>query len=144
MVNSFSNAIYIPGGFKFGQNNHTTVYVREEDVHNDSLLLLSFQVSSNGFFTFYSTVSYNTPQLFSPTSPSAYIVAPFWANNDLLNRIGSISYEVHNSETSSSYIGQVSAHISQQQQVRFNGSWMLLAEWKNVSLFGGDPTIVSR
>ena len=71
------------------------------------------------------------------------MVAPFWANNDLLNRIGSISYEVHNFETSSSYISKVSAYISQQQQVQFNGSWMLLAEWKNVSQFGGALSVVS-
>lgn len=27
LVDSLSDAIYIPGGFKFGQNNHTRVYV---------------------------------------------------------------------------------------------------------------------
>lgn len=71
------------------------------------------------------------------------MVAPFWASNDLPNRIGSISYEVHYQEISSSYIDKVSAHISQQQQVQFDGSWMLLAEWKNASQFGGPSSIVS-
>ncbi len=28
---SFSETIYIPGGFKFGRNIHTTVYVRRQD-----------------------------------------------------------------------------------------------------------------
>ena len=102
------------------------------------------QISSNGFFTFDSEVTYSTPQIFSTTFPPAYMVAPFWANNDLPNRIGSISYEVHNHEISSNYISSVSAYISQQQQVRFNGSWMLLAEWNNVSQFGGSLSVVSN
>ncbi len=28
LVDTFSDAIYIPGGFKFGRRSHTTVYVR--------------------------------------------------------------------------------------------------------------------
>lgn len=91
-----------------------------------------FQVSSNGFFTFDNKVTYTRPQLFSPSSPTTSIVAPFWANNDISTRVGSVSYEVHNSQASSDYIDSVSAFISWQQQIKFKGNWMILAEWKDV------------
>ena len=98
----------------------------------------------NGYFSLDSPISYNTPQLFSSTAPSSHLVAPYWANNDISNRLGSVSYEVHHSETSSTYIGQVSSFISQQQQVQFNGTWMILAEWQSVPQFGGSLTAVSK
>ena len=145
-----SDAIYIPGGFKFGENNHTTVYVRRSsydryqnpDINNYCTCVL--QVSSNGFFSFDREASYNTPQLFSSSFTSAHLVAPFWSNNDISNRVGNISYEVHYSETSNSnYIDLVSTFISQQEQVEFRGSWMLLAEWNRVPQFRGPLTVVS-
>ena len=97
------------------------------------------QVSSNGFFTFDSEDTYNAedPQLFSSTSPLANMVAPFWASNDIISRTGSISYEVHNSVSSGGYLEQVSSFISQSQQVRFEGTWMIVAEWRDVSQFNG-------
>ncbi len=146
LVDTLSEAIYIPGGFKFGPNNHTSVYVSvavKSHTHTTNCDCV-LQVSSNGFFSFDSEVAYNTPQLFSSSFPSAYLVAPFWANNDISNRIGNISYEVHSSEDSSEYINMVSTFISQQQQVQFNGSWMLLAEWNHVPQFSGSLAVVSN
>ena len=147
LANRLSDAIYIPGGYKFGQNNHTYVYVREFSLKfsssNSLVTCHHLQVSSNGFFSFDTEVTYSTPQLFSSSSPQDHLVAPFWANNDISNRVGSISYEVHSSGTTSDYISSVSAFISQQKEVRFSGTWMLLAEWNSVPQFGGPLTIVS-
>ena len=101
------------------------------------------QVSTNGYFSFGEAAAYNNPQLFSPSSPSAYIVAPFWANNDISNRVGNITYEVHTAETSPSYMMLVSSFISQQKQVKFSGNWMLVAYWNDVPQFGGSLSAVS-
>ena len=101
------------------------------------------QVSTNGFFSFGEAAVYSTPQRFSSSSPPAYIVAPFWANNDISNRIGNITYEVHTTEASPSYITLVSSFISQQQQVKFMGDWMLVAHWNSVPQFGGSLIDVS-
>ena len=86
---------------------------------------------------------YNSPQRFSASSPSSYIVAPFWSNSDISNRIGNISYEVHTIENLASQIALVSSFISQQQQVQFSGNWMLVAKWNNIPQFGGPLTVVS-
>ena len=86
---------------------------------------------------------YNTPQRFSASSPFTYIVAPFWSNNDISNRIGNITYEVHSTEVSQSQIALVSSFISQQQQVQFNGSWMIVAKWNGVPQFERSLSIVS-
>lgn len=104
---------------------------------------LCVQVSTNGYFSFGEAAAYNNPQLFSPSSPSAYIVAPFWANNDISNRVGNITYEVHTAETSPSYMMLVSSFISQQKQVKFSGNWMLVAYWNDVPQFGGSLSAVS-
>lgn len=101
------------------------------------------QVSTNGYFSFDEEAVYNTPQRFSPSSPRTYIVAPFWANNDISNRIGQITYEVHTEGVSPSQIALVSTFISQQQQVQFRGNWMLVAQWNGVPQFGGSLANVS-
>lgn len=71
------------------------------------------------------------------------MVAPFWASSDTSNRVGTVSYEVYRSETSQKYISQVSMFISQQQQVIFNGTWMLISEWSNIPQYGESVTVVS-
>ena len=102
-----------------------------------------FQISSNGYFSFDRRVSYSSPQLFTSSSPQNHIVAPYWANNDISNRVGNVSYEVHSSGASSEVLDSVSTFISQQKLVQFSGSWMLLAEWNGVPQFGGSLTDVS-
>ena len=102
------------------------------------------QVSTNGFFSFGEEAVYNTAQLFSASSPFAYLVAPFWANNDISNRVGNITYEVHTTENSPSNVLLVSTFISQQQQVQFNGNWMLVAKWNSIPQFGGSLANVSK
>lgn len=85
---------------------------------------------------------YNTPMPFSDSSPSSYLVAPFWAQNDISHRVGHVAYEVHDSENSESLLSLVSASISSDHQVQFNGAWMLLAEWNSVPQLHGSITIV--
>ena len=89
-------------------------------------------MSSNGYFSFGSE------------EPATFMAAPFWANADISNRIGTVSYEVHHSDISQTYISQVSMFISQQQQVTFNGTWMLISEWSNVPQYGGLISHVSK
>ena len=72
-----------------------------------------------------------------------FIVAPFWANNDISSRVGHISYEVHTSETSPEILSLISAFVKQQQQINFSGNWMLVAEWNNVPQYGGSSSDVS-
>ena len=146
VVDGSSEAIHIPSRFPFGRSNQTTVFVSLAftGLKNITFFPLRAQVSTNGFFSFGEAAAvYNTPQLFSPSSPLAYIVAPFWANNDISNRVGNITYEVHTTETSPSYITLVSSFISQQQQVKFIGNWMLVAHWNGVPQFGGSLAAVS-
>ena len=85
-----------------------------------------------------------SPQLFQPVS-SQYdnIVAPFWADNDVTQVDSSASYEVHNDSTSPVLLKRVSIFISQQNQVNFTGTWMIVAEWFQVAQTGGSANIVS-
>ena len=87
---------------------------------------------------------YTKPVLFSEYSPSSYLVAPFWAQNDISHRVGHVAYEVHDTENSETYLSLVSAYISGHQQVQFDGTWMLLAEWNSVPQFQGSISIVSH
>lgn len=70
----------------------------------------------------------------SPSVPSSrnsdYIVAPFETSTLIGNGNGSVSYEVHNT---SNLLGRVNKFIRQTEQSTFAGTWMLVAEWRNVS-----------
>ena len=146
VVDGSSEALRIPGGFPFGQSNQTTVYVSTVKLmlaFTVTIVIHCMQVSVNGYFSFGEEAAYNTPQLFSSSSPATYLVTPFWANNDISNRVGNITYEVHTTENSPTYITLVSSFISQQKQVQFNGNWMLVAKWNSVPQFGGSLTNVS-
>ncbi|MCG8626014.1 MAG: hypothetical protein MJE68_28955 [Proteobacteria bacterium] len=71
-----------------------------------------------------------------PTSRNSdYIVAPFETSIAIDDGNGSVSYEVHNISSHSSLLGQVNKFIRQTglKQSTFAGTWMLVAEWKNVS-----------
>ena len=70
-------------------------------------------------------------------------MAPFWSNNDISNRVGNISYEVHTEANSPELINLVSSFITQQEQVQFNGNWMLVARWNDVPQSGGSLANVS-
>ena len=73
-----------------------------------------------------------------------YIVAPFWADHDT-SVGGQVSFEVHNSSsgTPTALLTRVNAYIRQQLQTDFRGTWMLIAEWREVPYFLGVNTTVS-
>ena len=146
VVDGSSEAIDIPRGLPFGQSSQMTVYVcawLNFIAHRNSKPQQSVQVSTNGYFSFGEEPIYNTPQRFSPSSPQMYIVAPFWSNTDISNRVWNITYEVHTEGNSQNQISSVSSFISQQQQVRFSGNWMLVAQWNSVPQFRGSLANVS-
>ena len=68
-------------------------------------------------------------------------MAPYWADTDITGGVGEVSYHIHTSQTES--LTWVSTYISQQEQIDFTGTWMLIAEWKNVPEYLGDRSIVS-
>ena len=92
--------------------------------------LFALQVDTNGYFLFR--------RGFSSFSPSAFpgslkhIVAPFWADNDIRAE-GEVSYEVHTS--GSPLLSQVNTFIDAYNSVVFTGTWMVVAEWKEVPQF---------
>ena len=86
---------------------------------------------------------YDKPILFSEYSPSSYLVAPFWAQNDISHRVGHVAYEVHNAENSQAYLNLISTFISGHQHIRFNGTWMLVVEWNSVPQLQGSVSLVS-
>lgn len=107
------------------------------------MTLCWLQVTTNGLFSFGRSVSHSLPNLFPGTGSSNFLVAPFWANNDLSNRIGHVSYEVHTSSSSSQLLDLVNTFISQQQQSNFSATWLLVSEWMNVHQSDRPTDIVS-
>ena len=80
-----------------------------------------------------------TPQLFP--YGSLYLAAPFWDDVNIQWGIGDISYQIYS--TGSSLLDTVNTIISDEENVNFNGHWMLVAEWNSVPEFGGSPNQVS-
>ena len=76
--------------------------------------------------------------MFSQLASGSFI-APYWVDNDP-SMGGSVSYEVHTGN--SSLLSQVSNVISSTEAVEFSGTWMLVAYWLDVPLFG--QTSVSK
>ena len=99
------------------------------------MFCINIQVASDGYFSFGRAVTC-CPNLLSSSSTSNYIVAPFEANTNIATGTGRISYEVHNLTTSPSLLSQVNRYVQQSMQSRFYGTWMLVAEWKNVPQSG--------
>ena len=100
-------------------------------------------MSSDGFFSFGRGVAEGEPQLFSTSSEYHHIVAPYWADSDISNRVGAITYKVYTSENSPDVVNYISKFVSQNQKMGFEGKWMLVAEWKNVPQIGEPTNTVS-
>ena len=98
------------------------------------------QVSTNGILSFGRAFPYHSPHPFPGTSFYNFLIAPFWADTDISGGVGNVSYELHENETDA--MGWVNTFISQQQQINFTGSWMLVAEWRNVPAYQGQQTEV--
>lgn len=99
------------------------------------------QVSTNGILSFARPFPYHSPHLFPGTSFYNFLVAPFWSDNDIRRDVGAVSYWVYTGQSDS--LTFVSTYISQQEQVKFNGTWMLAAEWSSVPEYLGNLSIVS-
>ena len=100
------------------------------------------QVGTNGIFSFARRFYFHSPEPFPGASSSSYLVAPFWSDNDISNGVGQVSYEIHPYRTEA--VIWTSKFITEQRQTDFSGSWMLVAEWKNVPEFGSTTTSVSH
>ena len=103
---------------------------------------LILQVVTEGYLAFGEPFFSSEPFFFpSDLIQNFTIVAPFFANVDNnLYENSNISYEVHSG--SSPVMEAVSMFIKEREGVAFSGTWMLLAEWKEVPLFSGPPTEV--
>lgn len=101
-------------------------------------------MSTNGILSFERPFPYHSPHFFPGTNFYSHdLVAPFWTDNDITEGVGEVSYQVYENSQSES-LSWVSTYISQQQQINFIGTWMLIAEWKDVPKHQGELTIVSE
>ena len=71
------------------------------------------------------------------------LVAPFFSDIDISDGTGNIKYEVHTQQSSPAIFSDINAIINEYVDADFFGSWLLLAEWKNVPEFGRSESIVS-
>lgn len=98
------------------------------------------QVSSNGLISFDRDLNAFSPVLFPNSTSYSYIVAPFWADHDT-RLAGQVSYRMYNK--SDNIIPVVSRFIRQQTETDFDGSWMLVAHWKDIPEHRSDGAKVS-
>ena len=105
--------------------------------------LVSIQVLSDGAITFNRGVRLYAPQRFPLSDESdIQLVAPFLADHDP-RKTGSVRYRVYDSN-SMDEINTVSSFIRNSgSSENFMGNWMLVAEWRNVPMSGGDNRVVS-
>ena len=99
------------------------------------------QVGANGIISFQDGWTSNTPQLFPTTNTLtkfAYVVAPFWSDNDL-RLAGNAMYQVYGL---SSQLNNASTFIADMTETNFNGTWMLVAQWNGAHPYphGDNPT----
>lgn len=102
------------------------------------------QVGTNGIFAFSEPFYSPSARPFPGGAPGAYVVAPYWNDIDI-RRAGNISYEVHsrsvNNPGSNRLLDEVSGFVEDSTDQSFEGSWMLVAEWREVHQYPhGDPT----
>ena len=84
----------------------------------------------------------STNVIISPLpSSSEYLVAPFWADVDIRNGVGDISYQVYS--IGSPLLDTVNTIISDEENINFIGHWMLVAEWDGVREYKGSPNQVN-
>ena len=99
------------------------------------VVITCLQVSTDGYLSFGRPITC-CPSLTSDSSNSDYIVAPFEADTNIASGRGQVSYEVHTNSTSPAQLSRVNSFIRQQKQSSFAGTWMLVAEWKDVPQSG--------
>ena len=94
------------------------------------------QVGTNGVIAFSEPIyATGITSSFPNGAPGVYVVAPYWDDVDL-RLAGNVSYEVHsrreNNPGSNLLLDQVSNFVKGSTGQSFSGSWMLVAEWKEV------------
>ena len=102
------------------------------------LFSLSFQISTNGYFSF--TQAVDDPNSSPFPNENNFIVAPFWTDNEAA--AGGISYEVHTNVTAGGVLSEASSFISAREGVEFSGRWMLLIDWREIPTFSQPLTSV--
>ena len=100
------------------------------------------QVGTNGYISFDKVFTDYTIFEF-PGSEEVTLVAPFFSDIDISKGTGNIKYEVHTLRNSEAVFSDINTIINEYMDADFSGSWLLLAEWKNVPEFGRSQLIVS-
>ena len=100
------------------------------------------QVGTNGYLSFDKVftdyLAFEFPGLGDVT-----LVSPFFCDIDISKGTGSISYEVHTAGQSTVIFSDINTIVREQMETDFSGTWLLVAEWRNVPEFGRLQTIVS-
>lgn len=86
-------------------------------------------------FTNYETFEF-------PGGGHVILVAPFFSDIDISYGTGRIRYEVHTLKSSEAIFSDINMIINDQMKTEFSGTWLLLAEWRNVPKFAGLQFIV--
>ena len=98
-------------------------------------IILYIQVEINGIISFSEPIYHTITQPFPEGAPGRYFVAPFMDDVDL-RLAGDVSYEVHsrseNNPGSDRLLDEVSGFVENSTGQSFEGSWMLVAEWRGV------------
>ena len=105
----------------------------------DNYLKPCYQINTNGILSMEESFTDSFPSFFPFTS--LYLVAPFWADVDISQKVGNISYQVYS--TGSPLLDTVNTIISDEENINFLGHWMLVAEWDDVPPYSYDTSQVS-
>ena len=96
-------------------------------------MIIYLQIETNGYFSFdKGFYSYNFVQL----SGNYSIVAPFFTDIDITIG-GNISFQVYTRMNGSEELGNVSQAINDKEGTFFSGTWMVVAQWREVPRFLG-------
>ena len=97
------------------------------------------KVGTDGWISFGHALNNSNPALFPTNSADefwTFTVAPFWSNLDT-SQGGNVSWEIHNISLSHELIETVNNFIHDEYgDVNFNGTWMLLGFWEDVTPSG--------
>ena len=101
-----------------------------------STIFLCSQVGTNGVISFSRPFFYWWPSPFPGFFylRRFYVVAPYWSDHDI-RREGEVSYETFErgrSEYDDMLLGRVNTYLNANMMTNFTGTFMILAEWREV------------
>lgn len=105
------------------------------------LLYMTVQVGTNGYLSF-DKVFTDYESFEFPGQGHVTLLAPFFADIDISKGTGSISYEVHTVRQSEAIFSVVNRIVRERVDSEFSGTWLLVAEWRDVPEFGRSQYIV--